>query len=290
VDTHRAGAVTIAPDRAASPVRPMAVTRALIFQRGKYYVGATPGPHRAPRRIFRVGNDSPFAVTVAAGRVFWLTESDTVGRVANAIKWARVGANSVHTLTTRVSQASDMVATRHFVYWGDATGIGRAGRSGSQVNPRYLRLAQELGGNVETGMATDGRYLYFSQCTNNRIGRVALTAHGTDVGIDWIVTTRSCPQTLAVGDGYLYWAGSSRSGSALIGRAPLGGGVADGSWVNLRSMPEPVSMVVDGRFLYFLMQIADYHPAEIGRVNLDGFDLTLHYRTAGQGAITVGGP
>lgn len=60
------------------------------------------------------------------------------------------------------------------IYWSETDAIARANLDGSNVQRDFTRLPLQSSGEAVDGIATDGRYIYFSRCQDGTIGRVAL--------------------------------------------------------------------------------------------------------------------
>src|SRR5262249_19901301 len=132
------------------------------------------------------------------------------------------GAHRVHVLVP--TAGGWLVSAGGWLYWGGHGGISRIRPDGTQLTRRVMPK-----GNALMGLATDGHYLYFSDCSN-AVGRVELNGRGLDPS--FIRLPRSaCPVGLAVGDNHVYW--TEDWPPASIGRATLQGTHANDNWLAL---------------------------------------------------------
>jgi hypothetical protein len=102
-----------------------------------------------------------------------------------------------------------MIIAGSYLYWGAKGAIARVGLDGHHLDRHYIGLpAPKVGdGEVEDGLATDGRYLYFAQCATGAIGRVPLLLRRsyTTRTVTWVTLGADCPQGLDYGKGFLYY-------------------------------------------------------------------------------------
>ena len=112
------------------------------------------------------------------------------------------------------------------LYWQtDEGGIARANLDGSGLMHRFVRFP----GHRIDGLATDGRYLYFSDCGNSAsIGRVK--PDGSQLKRSFVSLaggSAACTGPIAYASGHLYWAHATPTGqyeTGVVGRV-----AADGS-------------------------------------------------------------
>lgn len=159
---------------------------------------------------------------------------------------------------------SEFVGAGGWLYWTDRPGIGRVRPDGAQLSRHFIRKVD-----AATGLATDGRHLYFSD-GSSQIGRVDINGHGRDPS--FIRLRRSAvPQGLAVGSGHLYWTESGVGPPSYIGRATLLGTHADDHWLNLHQLAGPFELAADDRWLYFDWQVGagPNPPFDVGRARVN---------------------
>ena len=283
---------TSAPERQPSP--PVASkqvgapgspnTGQLVLSLGDQYVRWTPGSR--PQPILPVKRMSALDLASAGHRLYWL--QGYRGRVfATAIRSASDTGRHPITLSPNVGAAVGLAATRTHVYWGSPRAIGRLSVDGGQVERRWLVLPPTPSGDIQSGMATDGRYLYLSQCDNGRIGRVPLSAENPEASVEWIIHTDTCPQDLAVSGGYLYWSGNTHGGRGVIGRATIDGAAPDATWAQPRT--NAIYLAVADGFIYWQWCVCGFRgaPSFLGRIGLDGTKFTRKVRTIGAGPIAA---
>jgi hypothetical protein len=216
-----------------------------------------------PRQVIALPDVGVFGIAVSHGYVYWVTETAPADR--GAVMRATVAGGDVTSLVSGLRAPNSLVIAGRFVYWSDQSAIGRVALDGSHVTRRFLAPPQERGGGVADGLATDGRHLYFSRCTEDAIGSADLNRR--QFTQQFLVTgPRSCPQGLAVAGGHLYW---TQLGSGTIGRARLDGRSPDGHWVNIHSDQGPFQLAADTAHVYWTWGGVNGSPAYTGRVNAD---------------------
>jgi hypothetical protein len=149
---------------------------------------------------------------------------------------------------------ASIVASHGYVYWAGAHAIGRVPIAGGRADRRFRPLPADDTGPVTTaeGLTISDGYLYFSQCLSDRIGRVALSGPAGRAPVQWVVHTDSCPTDLAVGDGYIYWAGiGGPHGGEAIGRASATGQRVQAAWIYMGLPMRIGGPIVYGRRLYW---------------------------------------
>jgi len=224
-------------------------------------------------QVVAVGHTNMFGLAVAGGFVYWTTETAPSGR--GAIWRAPLAGGPPRRLVAGLSQPASLVAAHGELYWDDETAIGRVALGGGRADRRFLVLPEETGGGVADGLATDGRYLYFSRCEDDTIGRVHLNGTGIDQSLITIAN-RSCAQGLAVGGGHLYW---TELGMGTIGRANLDGTHANLRWLSVRSDQGPFQIATDGVHVYWTWGGVAGSPSYTGRANANGSHLDRRFLT-----------
>jgi sugar lactone lactonase YvrE len=146
-----------------------------------------------------------------------------------------------------------------YVYWANynltaGTTIGRAGLDGLGADQSFI-----TGVPVPTGMALDGRHVYWTSELAGTIGRANLDGGGAD---RFFITGATSPFGLAVDAQHVYW--TNDNNPETIGRANIDGTGADQSFITDASGLD--GLAVDGRHVYW----ANAGTASIGRADLDG--------------------
>jgi len=195
-------------------------------------------PAGKPHIVGHVGGSGTLDVTGARDHVYWLED--------HGLKTSIVGVTSKtgkkRVIVPPTSREIDaVVALRQTLFVATSTGIGRVDSVSGDARWDYLRLPGDGVGPVGDGLATDGRSIYVSQCFHNRVGRITV---GPRPRISWL-TGLSCPKSIAIGGGYLYWSPGPRQ----IARVALSTGRMQAPWLRLRNTP--VGLAYAGSFLYW---------------------------------------
>lgn len=284
----RAGIAVAVADSSASAATSR---QQLVFQKGPFYVRWTPGSGIQPTRIRSVRDIPALGIAGAGHRIYWLRESRQHFLQMSIRRVSETGRARV-VLVRRTHFGIDIAATRRFVFWGHGGAIGRVSVDGSHLHRRWLVIPPDGSGSVESGLATDGRFLYLSQCGRDRIGRVPIAAPPRRRQVEWIVRgARICPQDLAVAGGFIYW--TALSGGGVIGRAPASGGTPQTRWTPTRTNPGngPFSVEVAGRFVYWRWGgVGPGRQPFLGRVRADGSLFDRKFRKIGHAPITTIAP
>ncbi|HEX8645755.1 MAG TPA: SGNH/GDSL hydrolase family protein [Thermoleophilaceae bacterium] len=254
---------------AASPAR-----QKLYFQCGETISSLdTDNPGEGPADVADTGNNEASAIAVAGENVFWTVAYPSVG-----VWRAGLGGKGARAEFAEASSPGASVATAQHLYWVDEGAIARASLDGSEVDRNFIPLPEQEGfGSVAEGLATDGRFLYFSRCGDSTVGRVGLD--GSDPELYFIyVGDRECPQGLAVGGGYIYWTdlGLGEDDPNALGRASVDGENVDPQWLHVGGQLGPYQVVADSEFVYWMhgTSRADGGFSYIGRVRHDGSEFT----------------
>lgn len=176
-----------------------------------------------------------------------------------------------------------LVATRRHLYLVQQHGIGRMNLRGGHFDRRDIPLSNQLDGSAANGLASDGRYLYFSRCDGDEIGRVA--RDGTGLNYDFIRTGhKTCPQALAVGGGHLYW-----TQGGVIGRARLDGSHIRRNWQSIHNGNGPFFLAANAHHVYWDWGGDAGTPSFVGRVTVTRQHFAKRWRR-GQGAFLLVSP
>jgi hypothetical protein len=225
-----------------------------------------------PRQIVgsRAIGDGVSAMTVSGPYLYW-SEFDGLNR--GSIWRARLDGGNAGALIHMPSSGphGPVIAGGH-IYWSETNAIARANLDGSHVQRAFKRLPLQSSGEATNGLATDGRYIYFSRCQAATIGRVAL--NGREANPDFIALARGqCPQDIAVVGGRIYWTNLGLEGPGTIGRARLDGSEAKDGWLAMPSTPAggPWSLAAaDGQLYFSWGGTPESAPTFIGTAALEG--------------------
>ena len=232
-------------------------------------------------KITKAGTDSVTGMTIASGKVFWVT---LTGQHDN-ISFAAKNGGSAHVLVRNLNGPMGLVSADGWLFWVDQNAIGRVRPNGTSVNRTFIKLPQEVGGGVANGLATDGHHLFFSRCEGHEIGRVDLS--GAHKSLSFIkLSPKACPQGLAVGNTHLYWANLD----GFVGRSALTGHGASNNWLNISSAGQgPFNVAADNAHVFWDWGGAASSPVHVGRATVGGTGLNKNFLT-GQGAFTLTSP
>ena len=270
----------------ATPIR----AQQLVFPMGRFFVRKTPGSQRRPARILPIRQMSATNIDAFGHRIYWLNRDQKTFKVT-VRSVASTGAHP-RTLVRRVGFAAVLAASRQHVYWDASNGsaISRVAVDGSRVQRRWLvGIRRQSSGDIVDGLATDRRFLYLSQCFSGRIGRVPLNARPRNRHVEWIVRgINTCPQNMTVSGGFIYWAGFTRSGAGVIGRAPVAGGPTKQTWTRIRTSAGPSFLAAINGFIYWDWGGSpDGAPSFVGRISENHTKFTRKFRRIGPWPITA---
>src|SRR6266480_2108656 len=141
-----------AEDVSAKPTR-------LYYQDGAWLWSVKLGAPRTRTRLVRVGYESG-GLAVTPRYIFWMSLTAPGGQ--SLYRFARDGTHRVR-LVGKLDSPSGLVAVGNRVYWIDGNAIGTVSANGSGAHRKLVVPPQEYGGGVGDGLASDGRYLYFSR-------------------------------------------------------------------------------------------------------------------------------
>jgi len=256
---------------------PAAASGSLYFVRGVNIMVVPVGGGTA-HKVTKAGTDSVTGMTIASGKVFWVT---VTGR-HDTLSFASKNGGSAHVLVRNLNTPRGLVSADGWLFWVDENAIGRVHPNGTGLSRKFIKLPQEVGGGVADGLATDGHHLFFSRCLGHEIGRVDLT--GAHKHLSFIKLSRkACPQGLGIGNSHVYWADLS----GFVGRATLTGHSANGSWLNIHAAGQgPFNVAADNAHVYWDWGGAAGSPVHVGRATVSGTGLNKNFLT-GQGAFAL---
>ena len=274
-----AGAALLRPEAAGPTAAHSKPVPGDLYYVAGGYIMRVPVAGGATKRVVWVGDVSVTGLAIADGRLFWVTLTGA----DDSLSYVELrGSAHPHMLVGGVPFPVGLVAADGWLYWADQNAIGRVRPDGAQLSRQFIKLAQQTGGGVADGLATDGHHLFFSRCQDNEIGRVNLG--GSNVA--FIKLARgSCPQGLAVGGGDLYWAELG----GYVGRATLQGTHITREWLGIRTSQGPFNLAADSYDVYWAWGGVAGSPVHIGRAQVGGrgFRSSL---LLGQGAFLLTSP
>jgi len=258
---------------------------ALYYQSGKSIDRLSlVGPSRTTKVVSLGGGSELPAIAVAGGYVYWAVETGRAGR--DTIMRARLDGRDTRELVGGLTYPDSLVAAGGYLYWADQRSIGRVGLGGSHLQRQFIALAQERGGGVAEGLATDGSHLYFSRCQDSEIGRADLDGTHVDDGFISLGST-GCPQGLAVGGGEIYWTDLGTAGDGTIGRAAVDGAGADDGWLDTHTNQGPFQVAADASHVYWTAGGAAGSPTYTGRANADGTNVETRFLRGSEFAMAL---
>jgi hypothetical protein len=180
--------------------------------------GSSPNP-----TFVNTGSPTPLGIAVTPSAIFWVSDDTHIGRV---------DINGTNPQPNFISAPGSVIcgiaADSSFVYWADTGGgqrIGRAPVGGGSPDPSFITGA----GFVNCGIAVDGNFLYWptraAPTPPDSIGRAPVT--GGAPNLSFIVNPTPPPNGpcgTAANPQYIFWGSSSPGGNNPIGRAGIGGG------------------------------------------------------------------
>jgi hypothetical protein len=263
------------PGHAAGSHKPKPAPGDLYYVAGGYIVRVPVSGGKA-KRVVHVGNVSVTGIAITDTRLFWVTLTGA----NDAISYVGLkGAPHARVLVGGLPFPVGLVAADGWLFWADQNAIGRVRPNGKQLNRRFIKLAQETGGGVANGLATDGHHLFFSRCQNAEIGR----ANFGGGGVGYIKLHKgSCPQGLAVGRGELYWAVVG----GYVGRATVLGTHINSKWLNIHTSQGPFNLAADASDIYWDWGGVAGSPIHVGRAHVSGRALDKSI-FLGQGAFLL---
>jgi hypothetical protein len=224
-----------------------------------------------------------YAFVVADGFVFWTGAWGSQGKLGvngrSALFRADLDGTHVRILARNLFYPFPLVVARGRVYWVDESAIGAVDLTGARVDHRLVAPSQEYGGGVADGLASDGKYLYFTQCMNGAIGRVGLDGRGLDPRFV-VVSGRSCPEDLTYADGDLYFS----NGGDSIGRVTLRSRRVEPNWLRVSAD----GVVADAGNVYW--EVGGASGGVVGRARSDGKIVSWRYFRIPQGEQIAIGP
>lgn len=262
----------------------------LFFQKDLsiYKVRLTP-KHR-PTRVVGAKAE-PLTMAVAPGHVFWITSETSRGiDFKDRIMTATVRGKDIHKVASGLPITTDLVAAGGYLYWPDEAGIGRVAFDGSHLNHDFIPLPEEYGGGVADGIAAAGRYLVFSRCQDDTVGRVDLTDRTVEQSLIHL-PGRVCPQSMAAAGGRVFWTelGGFRPYDGRVGSADIDGTHVDQSAFVLGSSDGPWDVAAAGNSIFWSWGGSAGSPQYVSRAKLSGGVLSSKFVGGGSAVALLAG-
>jgi hypothetical protein len=213
-------------------------------------------------------------IAVDGSHIYWTNPK--AGTIARA---NLDGTSPNQSFITGASKPTAVAVNGSHIYWtNSASGangagtIGRANLDGTSPEQSFI-----TGASNPQGIAVDGSFIYWANAgttaATRAIGRANLD--GTSPNQSFVaVTGLSGPSGVAVNASFIYWTnpGDGETFSNSIGRANLDGTSPNQSFVN--TLIDPGALTLNGSFLYWADKKAGFSGQGIGRVKLDGSELS----------------
>lgn len=262
----------------------------LFFQKALSIYKVRLTPRHRPKRVV-VTKDGPLAIAVAPGHVFWTTSGTTrATEFESTIMTATPRGKGVHRIAAGLPITDSMVAADGYLYWPDEDGIGRVAFDGSHLNHDFIPLPEEYGGGVADGIAVAGRYLFFSRCQDDTVGRVDLTDRDVEQSLIHL-PGRVCPQSMAAASGRVFWTelGGFNPYDGRVGSADLDGTHVDQSAFVLDSADGPYDVAAAGNSIFWSYGGSGGSPQYVSRAKLTGGLLSSKFVGGGSALALLGG-
>lgn len=277
------GLAAAAPSQARS--RPT-----LFFQKDLSIYKVRLTPRHRPTRVVETKN-GPLTIAIAPGQVFWTASETSRGTdFKNKIMAATVRGKRVHKVASGLPIPIDLVAADGYLYWPDEDGIGRVAFDGSHLNHDYIPLPEEYGGGVADGITVTGRYLFFSRCQDDTVGRVDLTDRQVEQSLIYL-PGRVCPQSMAAAGGQVFWTelGGFTPYEGRIGSADLDGTHVEQSAFVLDSPDGPWDVAAAGNSIFWSWGGSAGSPEYVSRAKLNGGLLSSKFVSGGSAVALLAG-
>lgn len=275
---------------AAAAPSPARSRPTLFFQKDLSIYKVRLTPRHRPTRV--VGTKTgPLAIAVAPRQVFWTTsETSRATDFKNKIMAATVRGKDVHKVASGLPITIDIVAADGYLYWPDEHGIGRVAFDGSHLNHDFIPLPEEYGGGVADGITVAGRYLFFSRCQDDTVGRVDLIDRRVEQRLIYL-PGRVCPQSMAAAGGRVFWTelGGFTPYDGRVGSAGLDGTHVDQSAFVLGSPDGPFGLAAAGNSIFWSWGGSAGSPQYVSRAKLSGGLLSSKFVGGGSALALLAG-
>lgn len=206
----------------------------------------------AVQRHFIVGAELVAGLVVDGRHVYWTNAH------ASAIGRANLDGTGIEQrFITGLRGLSAIAVDRRHVYWSGVAGdgspaIGRANLDGTDVDRGFIT------GLEASGLAVDGRHLFWVDFGADFVGRADLDGGGVDPRF---ITGASLAWGVAVDGQHIYW---TNAGTNTIGEANLDGHEIDQRFIT--GAKRPRALTVDGEHIFW----TNVASKTIGEAHLDG--------------------
>ncbi len=247
-------------------------------------------PRHRPTRVVGTKN-GPLAIAATPGQVFWTaSETSHFTDFKNKVMAATLRGKRVHKVASGLPITIDMAAKDGYLYWPDEDGIGRVAFDGSRLNHDYIPLPEEYGGGVADGITVAGRYLFFSRCQDDTVGRVDLTDRQVEQSLIYL-PGRVCPQSMAAAGGRVFWTelGGFQPYDGRVGSADLDGTHVDRSAFVLGSSDGPFGIAASGNSIFWSWGGSAGSLQYVSRAKLSGGLLSSKFVSGGSALALLAG-
>ncbi len=265
------------PRASASPT---AASGSLYFVRG-VNIMVVPVSGGTAHKITKVGNGSVTGMTIASGKVFWVTltgQHDT-------LSFAAKNGGSAHVLVRNLNTPRGLVSADGWLFWVDQNAIGRVRPNGTGSTASSSSCRRR------PAAASPMAWLPTATICSSAAARATRSAGSTCPA-----PTRACrsssSRTRPARRAWLsvtpivYWADLA----GFVGRSTLTGHGANGSWLNIRAAGQgPFNVAADNAHVFWDWGGAAGSPVHVGRATVSGTGLNKNFLT-GQGAFALTSP
>ncbi len=209
---------------------------------------------------FMTGLNQPMGIATDSKYLYWMQGDSTNATIGRAnLDGTNPNPNFIPHQAGMDAGAGIVITPNNGIYWGNRLNtIGHANLDGSNADPDFINHA----GSFTCGLTANANFIYWGLTTGaNEIGRATLAG----AGIDNTFAGSNVYCGLAMDNTYIYY-GSNASNS--IGRAPIGGGAGDPTFIPNASSPgnDPCGMGITPEYLFW----GNTPETAIGRANVNG--------------------
>jgi virginiamycin B lyase len=182
------------------------------------------------------GATSPEAIALASEYVYW-----TNAGAANTIGRARLdGSEAEGSFITGAQTPTGVAVDFEHIYWTNAAtnSIGRANLDGSEANQSYI-----TGADKPAGIAVNFEHIFWANSGTGTIGRANLDGSEAEQGF---ITGATVPRSVSIDAEHIYWSNFGAADGTTYGRAEIGGGGAEESFITVGA-GQPFGIAADAR-------------------------------------------
>ena len=264
---------------ASSPTTPSALPAGLYVQHGTKLVEWNPLTKKYGAALPHVSTTNLWSIAANNRTVFW---TQLVGGThTDLYSMPRTG-GAVTLLAKDVEPSGLLVATKDRLYWAGSA-IWTMPVDGS-TRPQILLDTHPRDGSAADGLAVDDKYLYFSQCDSDRIGRIPQYGRPLPKRPQWLAHPSPCSREIAVAHGSVYY---DTDYSDSIGRVTLNPVQVFAPWAKecsscVLAYPGPGSrLTAFGDTLYWINQTNETGPEHVALLRLDKSGFNSAYAPVG---------